>query len=231
MAEIHVATGCFHELGTDLAGAVDAIVEAGGDGIELTLATPAEARELDLDRAAEITADVPVNSIHAPFRVEFDPGAASRDLLDRVEEIRARLGADVAVFHPDRAASLGLLREHTAPAVENMQRRKGFDRSDLRAFVDDAVPVVVDTCHALTWDADEPRALLDAYAGRISHVHLSAYDAADDRSHALLVENDVLDAGTWERLQGETIVVENRLEEPRDLRREVAHVREQLEAV
>lgn len=75
------------------------------------------------------------------------------------------------MFHPPKLPSLKFVTEHATVAIENMQRRKEFDRQDLASFIAGwDGPLVIDVCHAATWGMDEIDYLFQQYGDRIGHV-------------------------------------------------------------
>jgi hypothetical protein len=106
-----------------------------------------------------------------------------RDLVDALLALAAHV--DVVVLHPDTMQDPSLYRElGSALAIENMDARKpvGQTAEQLEAFFD-ALPdarLCFDVAHAGAIDPSmiEGERILDAFASRLSHVHVSSLDEA-----------------------------------------------------
>jgi hypothetical protein len=131
-------------------------------------------------------------SLHAPSK--------GRQLAE--EELVARLTAllgcvDAVVVHPDTIGDLGAWRAlGGALVLENMDPRKSDGRTadELERFFD-ALPeagLCLDVAHAAAIDPGEGERLLDAYAPRLRHLHVSSLD--EDCHHTTL---DPADERDW----------------------------------
>lgn len=129
-------------------------------------------------------------SVHAPSKgMELPEDELVRGLMDLPRWI------DAVVVHPD------VIRDPAVYApmgrrlvLENMDRRKGDGRTadELGAYFD-ALPMAglcFDIAHASSIDTTmhEGERILDAFTGRLRHVHLSSLDEAD--SHVPLRASD-----------------------------------------
>ena len=131
-------------------------------------------------------------SLHAPSK--------GRELPE--DELVARLGAlrdcvDAIVVHPDTIVDVGAWRAlGGALVLENMDPRKddGRTAAELEPFFA-ALPeagLCLDVAHAAAIGEDEGERILDAYACRLRHLHVSSLDA--DCHHTTL---DPADERAW----------------------------------
>lgn len=174
MTALGITTGCLHPFEA-LGDAPHRIRALDADGIEFTFFTAAEVTAADPDMLVDLTDTFLFVTVHAPIR---DAVTGDEDLswVQKLEQIRETVGAYHIVFHPPKLPSLDFVTSEATVAIENMQRKKGFDRKDFAAFIDDwDGPLVVDVCHAAIWGMDEIDHLFQQYGDRIGHVHLSAY--------------------------------------------------------
>ena len=131
-------------------------------------------------------------SLHAPSKGR----TIGEDEL--VGRLMALLGSvDAVVVHPDTLEDLALWRRlGGALVLENMDPRKADGRTaaELERFFD-ALPdagLCLDVAHAAAIGADEGERLLDAYAPRLRHLHVSSLD--EDCHH---VPVDPADERAW----------------------------------
>jgi hypothetical protein len=106
-----------------------------------------------------------------------------RDVVDALLVLATHV--DVVVLHPDTMEDLSLYQElGSGLAIENMDARKpvGQTAEQLEGFFD-ALPdarLCFDVAHAGAIDPDmiEGERILDAFASRLSHVHVSSLNKA-----------------------------------------------------
>ena len=116
-------------------------------------------------------------SLHAPSKGR----AIDEDEL--IYRLRALLDSvDAIVVHPDTLTDVAAWRAlGGALVLENMDPRKDGGRTaeELAPYFD-ALPdagFCLDVAHAAAIDGGEAERLLDAYAGRLRHLHVSSLDA------------------------------------------------------
>ena len=127
-------------------------------------------------------------SLHAPSKGRVvDEG----ELIARLAALRASV--DAIVVHPDTLEDVAAWRAlGGALVLENMDPRKQDGRTALeleRYF--DALPeagLCLDVAHAAAVDPGEGQRLLDAYAPRLRHLHVSSLD--EDCHHTTLATAD-----------------------------------------
>ncbi len=227
MSDICIATGCFYQLDLNQVERLEYIRDLGANGAEITFGSTEDVMAADGAALADAVSGLDHVSIHAPIRDDITRDDDGRAVLERLDRLREQIGATGIVFHPDMIPDLSFVQEHTQPFIENMQRRKGFDRNDFAAVVGDSdVPLVIDICHAATWGQDEISHLFDTYDDRITHVHASAYS---EEEHELLVDTPAfLDDALADHLSGRTIVLENVLDDKQKIRDELSFVRNHI---
>lgn len=134
-------------------------------------------------------------SLHAPSKNRRLPEG---ELVERLAGLRASV--DAIVVHPDTLEDPAAWRALGPTLVlENMDPRKGDGRTaeELEPYFE-ALPdagFCLDVAHAAAVGADEGERLLDAYAGRLRHLHVSSLDA--EHHHTRL---DPADERDWEPL-------------------------------
>jgi hypothetical protein len=228
MTEIGVGTGCFYRLDMSQAERIKFIQGLDVDGVEVTLSESDELEDLDWNRISELVESFSFVTMHSPIKVDFDSN--NEDLIRRIEEFREEIGAETAVFHPDRVENIELL-DNIEASIENMQSRKGFDRQDLEKFLQDGFPVVVDTVHADTWEnngfPDEKQHLLEKYDERISHVHTSVNGLEEE--HEPFCENPERIKSLKNLINGRRIVLESKFSSKSQAKKEVKILRDNLD--
>jgi len=217
-----IATGCLYRMDLSLTQEIAHIRSMDVDGIEITFSDTDELMGTSVDDLAGLDDAFSYVSFHSPIELSLADHPEPVWILEHLERLREAAGARCVVFHPPEVPSLELLEEHTRPAIENMQRRKGFDRDRFAEFIRHDTPVVLDSCHSATWSDDEFGDLLDGYADQVQHVHLSAYG---DSSHELVVDNPGF-MHTLPSLDDHRVIIENKARSVEALRREVEHVRD-----
>lgn len=189
---VGMSTGCFASLRGAWPELVDAALATSTFTAELAALGEDELDGLLAFLGGEPSLPFRYLSVHGPVK--------GRELPER--ELAGRLGAlaglvDAVVLHPDTMvdlaayASLGGLL-----VIENMDPRKPTGRTvaELRPLFD-ALPEAgfcFDVAHAAAVDPSMELAhdLLDAFAGRVRHLHVSTLDA--DCTHVPLTADDEL---------------------------------------
>lgn len=226
MARIGVTTGCFYQLDMALQEEIDYIQDLGAEGIELSFGTADEVHETDPTDIGDLSTRFDFVTLHAPIRDWITPDANGAALLEKLEHIRSTVGATVIVVHPPKLPSLRFATDRARVAVENMQRRKGFDADDLAVFINGwNGPLVLDTCHAATWGRQQVTALFDRFGDRCHHVHLSAYGAEE---HERMVEHPAFMEQVTPLVADHDIILEHRLDTRAELDEEFTFVRDHL---
>jgi xylose isomerase-like TIM barrel protein len=118
-------------------------------------------------------------SVHAPSKHRR---MSEAELVDTLAALPCWI--DAIVVHPDTMVDVDLYRRlGSRLVIENMdvRKRRGQTAGELEAFFD-ALPdagFCFDVAHAWSVDAsmEEGERLLDAFAGRLRHVHVSSLDA------------------------------------------------------
>ncbi|MFB6116188.1 MAG: sugar phosphate isomerase/epimerase family protein [Candidatus Nanosalina sp.] len=229
MTEIGMGTGCFYRLDMSQNQRIRYISELGADGVEVTLSEPEELDELDWSQIKDLTDSFRFVTIHSPIKKDFRDKEEDRALLKRLEEFRERIGAETVVFHPDRVEGIELLRNVQA-SVENMQKRKDFDRHDLDEFLEKDFPVVIDTVHADTWEKeeypDEKQYLFEKYSGRINHVHASVNGPEEE--HEPFCRYPKRLESQRELLEGRKVILESKFSSREQAEEEIRLLKEKL---
>jgi hypothetical protein len=118
-------------------------------------------------------------SVHAPSKHRR---MSESDLIDQLAALPCWI--DAIVVHPDTIENVALYRKlGSRLAIENMDARKGDGRTteELAPYFE-ALPdagLCFDVAHAWAIDPtmEEGERLLDRFAGRLRHVHVSSLDA------------------------------------------------------
>lgn len=179
---VGASTGYMQDKRGDWEGLVESALAVSSSAVEL-----AALSERELPGLLEFLRDSPelpfrYISLHAPTKQMAMPEVELVDLLSRVP-----VWVDAIVAHPDVIDDFGSY----APLgrrllIENMDNRKGTGRTaDELASVFEVLPeagLCFDVAHAWSIDPsmEEGARILDAYRGRLRHVHLSSLD---DASH------------------------------------------------
>ena len=232
MTKLGVGTGCFYRLDMSQLERIEYIEGLGVDGVELTLSDGDELGRMDHARISEAVEGFDFVTIHSPINKEFKENEADRNMLDRIESFREEIGAETVVFHPDNVENIGLLEDVKA-SIENMQRRKSFNRHDLEDFIEEEYPVVIDTVHADTWEegsySDEKEYLFSKYAGRISHVHTSV-NGPEEEHEPFSDHPEALEA-LRNLLTGHKIVLESKFSSKDQAKREVSLLADSIDGL
>jgi Xylose isomerase-like TIM barrel len=187
---IGASTGYMADLRGDWEPLVEEACQVSSFAVEL-----AALSEPELEPLIEYLADMPslpfrYLSVHAPSKQRELSEAEFVDLLAALPAF-----VDAIVVHPDQIEDAALYRRLGARLViENMDARKGAGRfgDELEALFT-ALPEAgfcFDIAHAWTVDPEMEvgEDLLDRFAGRLRHVHLSSID--DRQRHVPLRADD-----------------------------------------
>lgn len=232
MTKLGVGTGCFYRLDMSQFERIEYIESLGVDGVELTLSDGDELDQMDYARISAAVEGFDFVTIHSPIRKKFKETEADRKMLDRIELFRQEIGAETVVFHPDNVESIALLEDVKA-SIENMQKRKSFDRHDLENFIEEGYPVVIDTVHADTWEEgsypDEKNYLFSKYAGRINHVHTSV-NGPEEEHEPFSDHPEALD-GLKNLLVSHKIILESKFSSKDQARKEVGLLADSIDGL
>ncbi len=182
----------------------------------------AELAALSEDELPGLIADLG-SRVELPFRFLSVHGPVKQRRMseaDMVATLAALPGfVDVVVVHPDQIQDASLYaRLGSRLAIENMDARKRTGRSaDELAPLFDALPdagLCFDVAHAWSIDPtmEEGERLLDRFAGRLRHVHVSSLDEAG-RHAPLTAEHEELIEHTLGRCLGVPWILEAPLPE------------------
>ncbi|MDY6777100.1 MAG: TIM barrel protein [Candidatus Nanohaloarchaea archaeon] len=227
MTQIGVATGCFYQTEMAFTEQLQLLKEIGADGIEVTFGNADEVHAFEAERWKQKIRSFNFRTVHAPIRSDFQRDQESKSLLRDIETIREQIDAQSVVFHPDRVDDATLLGEITQPAIENMQERKEFNRDDFSSIMEAVdAPVVIDICHAATWENQENRYMFENFGDRTSHVHVSAL--GENTHEPLHKQPSFLTDELVSFLEGHNLIIELRDASRNEIQKEITFLRDRL---
>ncbi len=199
---IGYSTGCYFPHETNLAIALEKILEFENEAVELNLATLEDVAALD-EQIVALAGEFQQVSIHAPM-INYRYTEKSRGLLEKLKEFSRKVNSRYVLFHPDIVDDFQLIRQKlgSLAAFENMDRRKDFGANvqDLAAVFEKCPDSqwVCDLNHVFTIDKTMKlsKELHQAFSSRLGGYHISGYQ--DEKTlHTcffLTHETEILDA-------------------------------------
>ncbi|MBU1030923.1 MAG: hypothetical protein ABIC91_01020 [Nanoarchaeota archaeon] len=156
--------------------------EAGVDSIELLFGQSCELNAKLSDKSIETLHNYSFVSIHSPFKNDFGDSfnyckdIQTRKVLDKIQTFYDDFSAKAVVVHPNQVSDWNVFFDYDFKvSVENMPKKHGVELKDLEQIMNyfQQFSLVLDTAHALTYSVSFLQDIVNCFADRISHVHLS----------------------------------------------------------
>lgn len=196
MSLISISTGLVYKFFTDRNEMIRELREFSPDGIELSFAAPEYLFDFSVTADnREYLQSLPYVTIHAPWKqVVYGPGGNGQSVVAAIEKLYLEINAKNVTVHASEVQDFEMFHSSRCQwSVENDDWRKGVNLLEQVEAILRQHPwlkFTFDFAHALTINADEPRAYLKKLEPRMSQIHLSYFDHKLPDHHFLCQHRD-----------------------------------------
>ena len=180
---IGLTTGAVHSWTDNLEEQLAIMRRVGMQAIEIIFPHPQSLDEEISNQAETWVRTRSYVSIHAPFYEDstrtpmvYDHDERTRKTIARLESWQRRLGAKAIVLHQDLVKDWSLLNASALRlALENLPQDQAVSIEAIKEVMKNQKPksIVLDTAHALTYNDEMIKTLINEFKNTIQHIHLS----------------------------------------------------------